>query len=324
MKDSPFAGWNDAPRAASRKNVSCVRAPPGDFTRWTWSVSANRVPINISRFDGCQLDIAAARKFPYWSTSAASAAGIGGIPSTTRLSPGAKTSCWPAKGNEAIISRAKIAIRRFIENPPGSRALYTEQRQRRLPAGVFWKNQSSRKPTKTSPALHSQGIRLPLYYASFSALPYTVVCQSFAHSKNRINHSECAGYKLRRRRRSFAIAAPLACRLPYHHRVQFQEFKARADNWPQFVDSVMRRAEQRSRTIRSQRASGSYEGEVMKKLLCLSVLLLFPAISHAQSRGGSGTMNPNANASAGSGGAGGSFGGGSAGASPAIDRQHSP
>jgi len=60
----------------------------------------------------------------------------------------------------------------------------------------------------------------------------------------------------------------------------------------------------------------------MKKLLCLSVLLLFPAISHAQSRGGSGTMNPNANASAGSGGAGGSFGGGSAGASPAIDRQH--
>ena len=61
----------------------------------------------------------------------------------------------------------------------------------------------------------------------------------------------------------------------------------------------------------------------MRKLLCLSVLLLFPAISHAQTRGGSGnSMNPNGNAAGGSGGAGGSFGGASAGVSPAIDRQH--
>ncbi len=63
----------------------------------------------------------------------------------------------------------------------------------------------------------------------------------------------------------------------------------------------------------------------MKKLLCLAVLLLFPAISHAQtqSRGG-GTGNPNNSSTAigGSGGAGGSLGGGSASVSPAIDRHH--
>jgi hypothetical protein len=61
----------------------------------------------------------------------------------------------------------------------------------------------------------------------------------------------------------------------------------------------------------------------MKKLLCLGVLLLFPAISHAQSRaGGTGNMNNPAAAAGGSGGAGGSLGGGSANVSPAIDRHH--
>jgi hypothetical protein len=61
----------------------------------------------------------------------------------------------------------------------------------------------------------------------------------------------------------------------------------------------------------------------MKKLLCLSVLLLFPAISHAQTRGGgSGNMNNPAAASGGSGGAGGSLGGGSSSVSAAIDRHH--
>jgi hypothetical protein len=61
----------------------------------------------------------------------------------------------------------------------------------------------------------------------------------------------------------------------------------------------------------------------MKKLLCLGVLLLVPAISHAQTRGGgSGTMNNPAAASGGSGGAGGSLGGGSTSVSSAIDRHH--
>jgi hypothetical protein len=61
----------------------------------------------------------------------------------------------------------------------------------------------------------------------------------------------------------------------------------------------------------------------MKKLLCLGILLLFPAISHAQTRGGGGgNMNNPAAAAGGSGGAGGSLGGGSASVSAAIDRHH--
>ena len=64
----------------------------------------------------------------------------------------------------------------------------------------------------------------------------------------------------------------------------------------------------------------------MKKLLCLSVLLLFPAISHAQSRGagaaaGAGASNIN-NPAASGGSGGGSFGGGSTSVTPAINRNH--
>jgi hypothetical protein len=58
----------------------------------------------------------------------------------------------------------------------------------------------------------------------------------------------------------------------------------------------------------------------MKKLLCLSVLLLFPAISHAQSRGTGASNTNNPAASGGSGG--GSFGGGSTSVTPAINRDH--
>ncbi len=64
----------------------------------------------------------------------------------------------------------------------------------------------------------------------------------------------------------------------------------------------------------------------MKKLLCLAVLLLFPAISHAQTRGGGGgggnMNNPGSPVNASGGAGGGSFGGGSAGVSPAINRHH--
>lgn len=61
----------------------------------------------------------------------------------------------------------------------------------------------------------------------------------------------------------------------------------------------------------------------MKKLLCLAVLLLFPAISHAQTRGGGGgggnMNNPGSPVNASGGAGGGSFGGGSAGVSqPSI------
>jgi len=58
----------------------------------------------------------------------------------------------------------------------------------------------------------------------------------------------------------------------------------------------------------------------MKKLLCLSVLLLFPAISHAQTRGAGASNTNNPAASGGSGG--GSFGGGSTAVTPAINRNH--
>jgi hypothetical protein len=69
----------------------------------------------------------------------------------------------------------------------------------------------------------------------------------------------------------------------------------------------------------------------MKKLLCLSVLLLFPAISHAQSRpmgGGNAGSAPSNTANGGSGGAGGiggGYGGGSSSSgsvTPAINRNH--
>jgi len=59
----------------------------------------------------------------------------------------------------------------------------------------------------------------------------------------------------------------------------------------------------------------------MKKLLCLSVLLLFPAISHAQSHG-TGSNNMNSPTASASGGGGGSLGGGSGTITPAIDRHH--
>lgn len=61
----------------------------------------------------------------------------------------------------------------------------------------------------------------------------------------------------------------------------------------------------------------------MKKLLCVSVLLFFPAISHAQSRGagmsGPGGSGPMGGGSSASGGVG---GGGSSSATPAISRDH--
>ena len=59
--EPPEVGWYEAPPAESLKNVSCVRSPPGNLTRWTCVVSANRVEISISRFVGCQLDSDALR-----------------------------------------------------------------------------------------------------------------------------------------------------------------------------------------------------------------------------------------------------------------------
>ena len=56
MNASPVFGSNCAPPARSGKNVICVRAPPGVWTRWAWFVLPKRVEISISRRVGCQLE----------------------------------------------------------------------------------------------------------------------------------------------------------------------------------------------------------------------------------------------------------------------------
>ncbi len=67
---------------------------------------------------------------------------------------------------------------------------------------------------------------------------------------------------------------------------------------------------------------GSIEGEVMKKILCLSIFLFLPAISHAQTHPSAG-MNGNNSNSSGSGGFGGGYAsGGSVSVSPAMVRHH--
>ena len=59
----------------------------------------------------------------------------------------------------------------------------------------------------------------------------------------------------------------------------------------------------------------------MKKILCLSIFLFLPAISHAQTHPAAGMSGSSTNSS-GSGGAGGGYAGGSVSVSPAIVRHH--
>jgi hypothetical protein len=63
----------------------------------------------------------------------------------------------------------------------------------------------------------------------------------------------------------------------------------------------------------------------MKKILCLSIFLFLPTISHAQAQTQHATTGMNANTATTSGGAGGGFAiGGTASVTPAIVRTHGP
>src|SRR3712207_6521576 len=76
----------------SLKNVSCLRSPSGVFTWCSCGTLPKRVAMIIVRCVGCQVQKSALRDSAYRFRDAATDAGMGGMPSITRLVPAVMVS----------------------------------------------------------------------------------------------------------------------------------------------------------------------------------------------------------------------------------------
>jgi hypothetical protein len=99
-------------RTGSANAVSCVSEPSGARTSNSCVVLVARVAMMSSRLTGCHDASERGRNSVYNATFSASAAGIGGIPSTLRLALGAITS------SAAAAARDKGAATSSVRHAP--------------------------------------------------------------------------------------------------------------------------------------------------------------------------------------------------------------